>query len=223
FNDNQHMVRTYIDLMGPLGVTHVPERLVPLAVSADDKKKAALFLKERGIKPGDRFVVLCPAAGASSRGRIWAPERFAAVGDALVKEFLVKIVLMSGRSEKEFVDAVASKMKHPPVSDVYELNLKQQAAMVSRAALTISNDSGPVHISAAMGTPTLGLYCPNTPVRWAPYGPGNDFVYKPVLPRPCINVHKGQIPDCKGHRHMSLISVDDVLQKARRLLHARHY
>ena len=45
FNDNQHMVKTYVDLMGPLGVTRVPGRLVPLAVSADDRKKADKFLR----------------------------------------------------------------------------------------------------------------------------------------------------------------------------------
>ncbi len=223
FNDMQHMVKTYIDLMGPLGVTHVPDRLVPVAISAKDKKNADEFLKERGIKHGEKFVVMCPAAGASSRGRIWAPEKFAAAGDALVKEYLVKIVLMCGRSDKAFVMDVAERMKHPPIADAYELNMKGQAAMLSRAALTISNDSGPVHLSAAMGTPTLGLYCPNTPVRWAPYGPGNDFIYKPVFPKPCINTHLGKMPDCSNHNHMSKITVDDVLQKARRMLHARHH
>ncbi|MEM4242686.1 MAG: glycosyltransferase family 9 protein [Candidatus Woesearchaeota archaeon] len=223
FNDEQHMVKTYIDLMGPLGVTRIPDKLVPLSVSADDRKKADKFLRERGIMQKDKFVVLCPAAGASSRGRMWAPERFAAAGDALVKEFLVKIVLLCGRSDRKVVESVAQKMKHPPVADAYELNLKQQAAVLSRAALTISNDSGPMHLSAAMGTKTIGLFCPNTPIRWAPYGAGNDYIYKPVLPKPCINTHLGKLPDCASHNHMSNITVDDVLQKARRMLHAGRY
>jgi ADP-heptose:LPS heptosyltransferase len=193
---------------------------VPLTVTAADKKHADVFLKEHGVKPSDKLIALCPSAGASSRSRIWMPERFAATADALVREYLAKIILVSAKSEKAFVDDVAGRMKHASIPG-YELNLKQQAAVYARCALVITNDSGPMHVAAAMGAPTLGLFCPNTPARWAPYGPGNDYLYNPVREKPCINTHKEQFPECKGHNHLTLITVDDVLQKARRMLHAR--
>ncbi len=218
FNDQQHEVLTYLEMAQPLGITETPERLVPVETSRVDEKKIDAVCKEWGIKKGDRLVCICPGAAESSRGRIWSPKRFAKVADALVKEFLVKIILIGSKSERPLAEEVAKAMQYTGINAAGETSVKELAALLKRCTLTISNDTGPMHLAAAMGTKTLGLFCPNTPVRFAPYGPGNDFVYKPVLPKPCINVHKGQVPDCKDHKHMSLITTKDVLDMARRML-----
>ena len=74
-----------------------------------------------------------------------------------------------------------------------------------------------MHIAAAMGTRTIGLFGPNTPVRFAPYGPDNQSIYNPLFPHPCINVHKGQIAEC-DHRHMESISVDEVVHALKKMI-----
>jgi len=220
YNDEQHIVHTYIDLVGPLGITEKPERLVPVATSKADEKKINALFKEWGIKPADKLVCINPGAAESSKSRAWPAKRFAKVADALVKEFLAKIVIIGAKSERAEAERVQQAMHYNAINAVGQTSLKELAALLKRCTLTISNDTGPVHLSPAMGTRTIGLYCPNTPVRWAPYGPGNDFVYKPLFPKPCINTHKGQLPDCRNHKHMSLIKSADVIEKARRMLYA---
>ena len=81
----------------------------------------------------------------------------------------------------------------------------------------LSSDTGPMHIAAAQKTPTIGLFCPNTPVRFGPLGKKNSYVYKPVTLRPCINVFKYEIPNCKNHPHMKNIKVKHVLEEIEKL------
>jgi heptosyltransferase-2 len=223
FNDKQHMVKTYIDLAGPLGITNVPDKLVPLEISRSDVKRVDELFKEWGIKKGDKIVCIAPGAAESARSRIWPAKKYAKVADALVKEFLVKVIITGTKGERFFAENIAKEMKYSPIIATGETSVKQTAEMYRRSSLMIGNDSGPMHLSAAMGAKTIGLFCPNTPVRWAPYGPGNDYVFKPVLPKPCINTHLGQMPDCNDHKHMSLIKSQDVIDKARRMLHAGHH
>jgi heptosyltransferase-2 len=223
YNDKQHAVLTYVDLAGPLGVEGKPDRLVPVATSRADEKKIDALFKEWGIKQSDKIVCINPGAAESAKSRTWPAKRFAKVADALVKEFLVKIIITGAKSERPEAEKVAGAMHYASINAAGLTNLKELAVLLKRCTLTISNDTGVVHLSPAMGAPTIGLYCPNTPVRWAPYGPGNDYVYKPVREKPCINTHKGQFPACRGHNHMSLIKSKDVIEKARRMLYARKH
>lgn len=223
YNDRQHIVLTYMDLGRPLGVWERPERLIPICVGSEDEKYVDCLFKESGIKDGDLLVAVCPGVAESSRSRIWPARRFAKVADALVREFLAKIIITGTKAEIGFAQEIARNMEYQPVSFAGQTSVRQLAALIKRCSLVIAPDSGSMHLAAAMGVPTIGLFCPNTPVRWAPYGPGNDYVYKPILPRPCINTHLGQLPDCKNHKHMSLIKSIDVIEKARRLLYARRH
>lgn len=223
YDDQQHVVLTYVDLGKPLGIKKRPKRLVPVFTSAKDKKKVDGLFKSWGIKKNDVIACLVPGTAESAKSRMWPAKKFARVGDALVKEFLAKIIISGTKSERKILERVKENMRYNAIISAGDTNIKELAVLLKQCSLTISNDTGPMHVSAAMGTPTIGLFGPNTPTRFAPYGPGNDFVYKPVLEKPCINVHKGQVPDCKNHNHMSRITVQDVLQKARKVLYARRH
>lgn len=224
YDDEQHIALTYLDLASPLGIDNSPpERLVPVATGRADEKKIDNLFKESGIKKTDLLVCIAPGAAESSRSRIWSPKRFAKLADSLVREYLAKIIIVGTKGDKAYAEDIMKNMQYAYINALGATSVKELAALLKRCALVVGNDSGPMHLSAAMGAPTIGLFCPNTPVRWAPYGPGNDYVYKPILPKPCINTHLGQLPDCSGHKHMSQITVDDVFQKARRVLYARRH
>ena len=88
----------------------------------------------------------------------------------------------------------------------------------------IGNDAGAMHIAAAQGAKTIGLFGPNIPLRFAPYGKNNISIYKGEICEfsPCINVHKGEVPDCLYPKHsgdyqkcMKNIKVEDVLDKVK--------
>ena len=83
--------------------------------------------------------------------------------------------------------------------------------------MLISNDTGPMHIAAAQGVKTIGLFGPNLPIRWGPFGKWNIAVYKKGVCSysPCINVHKGEVPECRfgeDNKCMKAIKVEDVLK-----------
>src|SRR5262249_53331925 len=77
------------------------------------------------------------------------------------------------------------------------LSLEQTAELLRRCRLVVSNDTGLMHLAAAMGTATVGLFGPNSPSRYAPVGPRTASVYVTrVSCSPCIQVHQGLVPEC---------------------------
>jgi len=223
YNDNQHVVRTYLDLLNTIGApAPVPTHLVPLSYSATDAKKAEEYLEKEGISSKDTLIGFCATSAESAHSRLWAPERFAEVADHLIRQYGAKVIFVGTAVDVGYNQDIIDRMqeKDRAINAAGKTNLKQLFAMVKHCKIFISNDTGPMHIAAAQGVPTIGLFCPNTPIRFAPYGPKNISIYKPVLPKPCINVHTGKIPNCATHQHMSKITVDDVYQAATTLLTA---
>ena len=80
------------------------------------------------------------------------------------------------------------------------------------AGALVSNDSGPMHIGAALGTPTLGLFGPETPVMYAPIGRRTSALWRPPVCSPCINVHDNKVANCvRGHPEcLTNLSVEEV-------------
>ncbi|HKX45485.1 MAG TPA: glycosyltransferase family 9 protein, partial [Planctomycetota bacterium] len=92
-------------------------------------------------------------------------------------------------------------------------------ALLERADVFVGNDSGPMHLAAAVGTPTVGLFGPETPVMYAPLGLRTQALYEPPACSPCINVHDNKVANCVRGRPECLmnLSVDMVLEAARAL------
>lgn len=88
-------------------------------------------------------------------------------------------------------------------------NLRELAALTERCNLFISNDSGPVHVAAAMRTSTIAIFGPSDPRKYAPYGSGHLVLRKDLPCSPCGR-HR-----CKSHECMNLITVEDVLEAVR--------
>ncbi len=221
YNDAQHIVATYFDLLRVLfPEVKNPEKLVRLPYSDEDKKSVTGLLRNNDIREDDFVVGFCVSAAESAPSRRWPKEKFAALADELVENYQARIVFVSGPNDFAENQAVFELMKHNSraLNPAKEMNVKRTFALVEQCKLFISNDTGPMHVAAAQGVPTVGLFCPNTPVRYGPYGSGNISVYKPVLSGPCINVHKGVVPDCEGHNHMSTIELEDVLEAVENVL-----
>ena len=96
-------------------------------------------------------------------------------------------------------------------------------ALIDSANLVLANDSGPMHLAAAQGVPTLGLFGPETPVMYAPLGAHTRVHYAPLLCSPCINVHDAKVLSCIHGQPECLmrIEVEQVLASARSLLRER--
>ena len=168
-----------------------------------------------GIGPDEPVVTLHPGSGGSARS--WPAASYARLGQKLM-DMGIRVVLTGGPGERPLVEGIAVTMTPPPFVTVDDLTIKELAALLAKSRLCITNSTGPLHMAAAVKTPTVALFCPITPcspTRWGPYGDGH-VVMQPDVPA-CPKCIETACPyfDC-----MERISVDSVFQAAQEILAA---
>lgn len=214
YNDQQHVVDTYLDFLKVLGTPKKTEILVKLEYSPEDKVKVMKMLAPV-LKQKKLLIGFCPGAAESTRERMWPEDNFAELADKIIEAYDAAILLIGSKSEAELAENIKRKVKNTDqvMNLAGKTGKKELFALIELCDLFISNDTGPMHIAAAQGVKTIGLFGPNLPTRFAPYGKRNITLYHSIPCSPCINVHKGKIPDCsntiKGEC-MKNISVNDV-------------
>lgn len=223
YNDQQHVVDTYLDFLKVLGMQKKVDALVKLEYSSEDKAKVTELL-DPALKEKKLLVGFCPGAAESTRERMWPEDNFAELADKIIKDYDANILLIGSKSEAELAESIKRKVKN---SDKV-INLagktgpkKELFALIELCDLFISNDTGPMHVAAAQGVKTIGLFGPNLPTRFAPYGKDNISIYHKLNCSPCINVHMGKIPDCNNEikgECMKKISINDVMEAVKKCL-----
>ena len=121
-------------------------------------------LNERLPEITSRYVVLHP--GASDMRRRWLPERFAQVGDALAQQGF-QVVITGVGSESDVIDSVIHHMHAPAINTCQRLTLGGLAALLACADLVVSNDTGPLHLADAVGTPNVGIFWCGNYLNWS--------------------------------------------------------
>ncbi len=229
YNDKQHAVQTFLDLVRALNVNYSIEKLPKLSFSKADKNFVDRFLKNNDVKNSDFVVCVAPGAAESAKARMWPYDRYAELCDEIISKYNAKIVFTGIPEENDLIKSLQDKMenKDKTINAAGQINLNQLFYIMTKCKLFVGNDAGPMHIAAAQGIKTLGLFGPNLPVRFGPYGKGNIGLYKGYNCQfsPCINVHKGQVPDCLYPKNsndyqkcMKNISVNDALKEVEELI-----
>ncbi|MCH8329275.1 MAG: glycosyltransferase family 9 protein [Nanoarchaeota archaeon] len=227
YNDRQHVVYTFLDLLKPLGIKKTVDSLPKLDYSTNDKKNIDSLLRKFNIGKKDFLVGFGVGAAESAKSRMWPKERFAKLADYLIRKYRAKIILIGNKEEKKLIDELQNLIinKNNSFNITGLVNTREMFYLISRCKLFIGNDSGPMHVSAAQGVRTIGLFGCNLPVRFAPFGKNNYSVYKKSTQDACINVHKGQVGECKHGMentcvkkiHVSdVISIVDKIMKRKR-------
>ena len=230
YKANQHVVLTYFDLVRQIGVVGKPTELEPLQDRTQNEVER--LLRQNHLLRKDKIIGFGTGAAESSRCRKWPEERFAQLADELVKKYKSKIILIGSSYEIAEIDSIIDKMKNKDAATnlAGKTTAKQLFGIIARMLLFVGNDSGPMHIAACQGIPTVGLFGPNLPSRFGPYGKNNSAVYKGNICgySPCINVHLGQTPDClypkdseDYQKCMKNIFVDDVIKAIEGIFHAK--
>lgn len=190
-----------------------PRPLVP--VGEDARQRVACLLQQHGIGPAERLIALHPSASCVSKR--WPAQRFAALGDRLIGSSRSRVVLVAGPEDVPHAQAVQGAMRQRPVDLSGQLSLAELIALLQRCRVLVSNDSGPVHLAAAVGTPTVVIFGRNqqglSPQRWGPLGQGHVVLHKEVGCVTCL-AHECDI----GFLCLTSLSVEEVLQAVERLL-----
>jgi heptosyltransferase-2 len=192
-------------------------------VSQEEREFVTEFLKSVAVSEADLLIGIHPGTGQSSVSRRWPPDRFARLADWLVEEHNAKVIFTGAPSEIPLVNEIRRTMKTDPIVSTGRTNLKQLAEIAKRCRIFISGDTGPLHIAAAMKTRVLGLFGPNTPSKWGPYGKGHRVIYKGLPCSPCVKQYLGQVPDCLNPVCITDISVEDVQEVVSEMLQEKNF
>jgi lipopolysaccharide heptosyltransferase II len=208
--DRVHEVEFNLDALRALEIPIAARKLF-VAIDAESENFVARFWRENGLE--NRLVIGLNASGGWYTKR-WPLEAFAQLGERLQRELNAVVLLLWGPGEYDDVKTIARLMPQPPLL-APSTNLKQLAALLARLALLVSNDSGPLHLAAAMGTRVAGIYGPTRPDLQGPWGEGHAIAVKTGLP--CLGCN-GVTCKIVTHDCMKKLPVEAVWEAAKKSL-----
>jgi heptosyltransferase-2 len=213
YRHDQHEVQNFLDVLRADGVP-VQDDHLEAWISPEEAAAADGFLAERGLTAGERIVAIHPFS--ANQTRAWHEDGFVAAANALQDRLGVRILLLGGPRDREMADGIARRIRPSPVPAVGDTDLRQSMALLSRCALLICNDSGIMHLAAAVGLPLIALFGPQSPVKFGPWGERCRILYKRFPCSPCRQKFFEECdPSPRGKPMcMETITVDEVIESA---------
>jgi heptosyltransferase-2 len=205
-----HQVFRYLGLAQALGGTG--DAVPRLHVTADALRDADRLLAECGGGEATRWIAVNPGSIYGTAKR-WPAERFAAAADRLAARWDARILLLGSAREAQVLVAVASAMREPAVTLGGRTDLAVLPALLRRARLLLTNDTGAMHVAAAVETPVVAVFGPTDPEATGPLGTRSRCVRTPVPCSPCL------LRECPiDHRCMIGVTVEQVMEAAEAVL-----
>jgi heptosyltransferase II len=177
----------YLELLRRAGwIEAFPEEsLITLNVPEQSRRRAAEFLLASGARPAAMRIAV--GAGASyGSAKCWPPDRFAEVLNHLHRESDVDVILFGTAAEASVSAAIASGMRRPPIDLSGKTAVADLPALLSQCHLFIGNDSGAMHVAAAVGLPVVAVFGPTDPHGTAPVTPRCSIVQQKPYCSPCF-------------------------------------
>ncbi|RKT14080.1 lipopolysaccharide heptosyltransferase II [Paraburkholderia sp. RAU2J] len=197
----RHEVERQLDLVRHVGA-HAQDTRMRFRVDASDRRTLQAQLAARGVACEAGCIVLHPGATAASRR--YPPERFGEVAARLVRETGVPLLITGSSGERPLVEAVIRAAAPGVRSHLHDLSgaltLGELGALIERASVLVSNNSGPVHLASALNTPVVDLYALTNP-QHAPWQTAQRVLFRDVECRWCYR------SVCPQQHHACLLGV----------------
>lgn len=214
WKDERHESFYYLNIVADLerslfGTSPIaePEPHFNLSVSDERREAARRMIQKAGAQPGKPFAILCPGS-VNSRAKRWPAERYAELADRLTESGM-NVGLIGSVAEMDVSTDVSSRARHQPIMLTGKTTVAEAIALISVADVLITNDTGPAHIGAAVGTPTLVIFGPTNPLTTYPLSPSAAIIRHPPDCAPCM------LRDCPiDHRCMTAIAAEEVFDRA---------
>ena len=197
-NGMRHETARQLALVASVGFHTADERL-RFEIGSAAAVSLPVELRRAGLDPRRRYIVVHP--GASAPSRRWPAERFGAAAERIATQSGRAVVFTGDADEQPLIDAARAVMTQPSISLAGRLDLGQLGALIEGADLLVANNTGPVHLAAALGTPVVDLYALTNP-QHTPWQVPSRVLSHDV---PCRNCLKSVCP--QGH-HGCLLGVE---------------
>lgn len=215
----RHQVYYYLDLLFQTGVSNLDYLNSPdfrpdigFTATSQSLQKGDRLLSGLGIDPSDLLIGINPGAFYGSAKR-WLTDRYGALADLLVREKGAKVLIFGSEGEKPIAEEIESHMKEPPFILTGRTDLPALMGTMSRCRIFITNDSGPMHLAAALGVPQVAIFGSTDEIATGPFSEHAVVIHKHVDCSPCL------LRECpKDLRCYKRITVDEVFQTAEGLL-----
>jgi heptosyltransferase-2 len=198
-----HRVYYYLKLIEPFGKSEPPPS-PRIFLREEDRKWADRMLKDLGIPEGKPLIGMNPGA-SYGLAKCWNPDRFGELGKRLANKWETKVLLFGKEGERPIIYEILRHLGIKGIDLVGKTGLLQLAALLERCTLLITNDTGTMHVAAAISTPVVALFGSTPPLTTGPWGEGHVVVRKDV---PCSPCWKRICPT--DHQCMERITVDEV-------------
>jgi ADP-heptose:LPS heptosyltransferase len=168
---NKHAAEMHLDLLRFLAGDF---KIDDLKIEVDPEKRLSVeeYLKQKGIWLDDLLIGINIGGRGKKR---WDLENFTRLADWLVDDFDAKVIFIWGPEEKRIIKGVTLKNENKQIlSDLFPLPVL--AALIERCNLFISGDTGAMHLSTAVGTPTLALFLDSDPIKFGPRGKNHKII-----------------------------------------------
>jgi len=208
-----HRIHYYYKLIDLFGMDE-PLMAPQIFLREEDRAWARERLQEKGFGEDSLLIGMNPGA-TYGLAKCWPPERFGDLGQRLQQKRNAVLLLFGKADEAAVTRGIVSRAGGPGVDFAGRTTLLQLAALLQRCRLLITNDTGTMHVSAAVGTPVVAVFGPTDPVTTGPWGEGHVIVRKEMGCSPCL---KRTCP--KDHSCMRDISVAELEEAVIRRLGA---
>lgn len=210
-----HLADQYLRLAAEVGARPRPrERLVEPTDA--DRRLASALLAQAGLDPDGPFLALSPGA-AFGETKQWSPLKFGDLGREVVALYGIPAIVIGSAAERPLAEIVASRSPRRLLNLAGRTSLGALIALLERAKLVISNDSGPMHVAAGAGAKVVAVFGSTDPGWTAPLGTGHRVVYHELDCSPCL----ARTCDI-GRVCLTSVTVAEVLAQVQQALFQHH-
>lgn len=180
-----HAVDRYLLVAKAMGAEHPGQAEFRFRIPQADRDEVARLLGRAGVGIGSNWVAMNVSARWPTKR--WPAASFAAVADQLNEGGFGPVLFIGGPEDRPVIQTVSGIMKTGAINIAGASSVGLLPALLSQAALLITNDSGPMHLAAAVATPVVALFGPTSATRTGPYGAGHRVLATELPCRPCFN------------------------------------
>jgi heptosyltransferase II len=208
----KHQTDYYLDILRGIGIKE-DNRALYLKLDQKDRFRAEKILLEQHLSLGDKIIGINPGA-TYGPAKQWPLDRYAHLADNIQAFTKGRVIIFGGPNDKDLGEKISQKMHHCPIDLSGKTSLGEAMALIEKCDLFITNDSGLMHVAAALDVPLVAVFGSTNSVTTGPLSQNSRIVQVPLECSPCLR------PECpKGHLNcMEQISVEIVFNVVKEML-----